>query len=79
MKTITVEIELFEKDDRVITPSGSGIVTKNEAIPINNEREVMVKLDNVPHGVIYGINGWYCILEDNDMIYTTELMKVSNL
>ena len=64
MKSITVEIELFEKGDRVITPNGSGLVTKDESIPINNEREVLIRLDNVPAGIVYGMNGWYVVLED---------------
>ncbi|MCK5613508.1 hypothetical protein KAR91_67180 [Candidatus Pacearchaeota archaeon] len=64
MKTITVEIELFENGDRVITPNGSGLVMKDETTPVNNEREVMIKLDNVPAGIIYCMNGWYCVLED---------------
>ena len=63
-KQSLVEIELFEKDDRVITPSGSGLVMEDETTPVNNEREVMIKLDNVPAGIVYTMNGWYCVLED---------------
>ena len=63
MKPITVEIELFEEGDRVVTPDGSGFVMKDEPIPINNEREVLIRLDNVPTGVVYGMNGWYVVLE----------------
>jgi len=70
MKTIQIEINLFEKNDRVRTFDGMGRVTQDEEIEdIKNleYRKVFVKLDESsssrPDKRAYEFNGWFLIFE----------------
>jgi len=53
MKKVLVEVELFEKDDKVITPDGDGVVTKDEVFNSNDyQRFVIVKYLESSHRIV---------------------------
>ena len=45
MKKLTIEIDVFEKGDRVLTPEGISTVVKNEIVDDINYRKIYVILD----------------------------------
>ncbi len=48
MKRVQVEVNLFEKGDRVLTPCGTGVVLLDEVFPTDDRcnREVFVQHDS---------------------------------
>jgi hypothetical protein len=48
MKKVQVEVDLFEKNDRVLTPEGEGYVVEDEVFPVIDrmDREVLVQHDS---------------------------------
>ena len=53
MKKSLVEVELYEKDDKVITPDGEGVVLKDEKFNINPyKRFVLIKYFESTHQIV---------------------------
>ena len=74
MKTKQIDIEIFEKGDKVSTPNGMGVVWENESIPQNEyeikERDVLVLFDK---GACHQIantkmtmSAWDCIFQGRE-------------
>lgn len=65
MKTVAININLFEINDRVLTPEGEATVLQNEEIPTDrfeiSGRMVTVKFDEHPRRE-EDIDAWLCSL-----------------
>ena len=61
---MTNDIELYKKDERVLTPLGIGTVTRDENIL--DRKIIRVRLDSVPDGLLYDIRAWDCSLFEGD-------------
>jgi hypothetical protein len=68
MKKVKVELEIFEKGDRVLTPEGEGTIMKDEELDRTNlyNRTVDIKLDEPTshntNGVLKEYDAWMCLI-----------------